>query len=153
MKIAIILNKDKLSGRLTKLFTGCTAYHVVWVDEEKGLMYDMNLLRRRRKWPYYPAKDVLMFELSVNVTREYLEEKLTGDDNVYGFVDYLMFALRPLYHLFGKSTRNAGGVICSEMVNTDIWNCGGSTPWNPQMAPPSPCDLLKFLSGGPYDKD
>ena len=37
MKIAIIINANKLSGRLTQRFTGCPAYHVAWVDEEAGL--------------------------------------------------------------------------------------------------------------------
>lgn len=147
MKLAIIINANKLSGRLTRFFTGCPAYHAAWVDEEAGLMYDMNLLRRRRKWPYYPQDQVALFDAPGNVTRAYLEDKLTSDENHYGFVDYLLFALRPLYHLFGKSTRNAGGVICSEMVNVDIWNCGGTTPWRPSEPPPSPCDLYAFMSG------
>lgn len=145
MKIAIICNPNKLSGRLTRLFTGCTAYHVAWVDEEGGAMYDMNLLRRRRKWPYYPEGLVLLFDAPTAVTVAYLEAQLTSDENRYGITDYLLFALRPLYHLFGKSTRNAGGVICSEMVNNDIRACGGETPWRPNDAPPSPCDLYGWL--------
>lgn len=145
MKIAIVSNNNNLSGRLTKFFTGCHAYHVAWVDEEGGRMYDMNLLRRRRKWPYYPDDQVELTEAPCNVTVEYLEEKLTSDDNHYGFADYMLFALRKLYHLVGKSTRNAGGVICSEMVNNDIWACGGLTPWLPSDAPPSPCDMLSWL--------
>lgn len=148
MQLAVIFNAQKLSGRLTRLFTGCAAYHVAWVDEEAGLMYDMNLLRRRRKWPYYPQDRVALFDAPALVTRDYLEDKLTSDENRYGFTDYLLFALRLLYHLFGRSTRNAGGVICSEMVNDDIWACGGVTPWRPSDAPPSPCDLYGWLRGG-----
>ncbi len=148
MKIAIILNTGNLSGKLTKFFTGCYAYHTAWVDENAGLMYDMNLLRRRRKWPHYPDAQVALFDSPTDVTREYLEEKLTSDENRYGVLDYLMFALRWLYHLVGKSTRNAGGVICSEMVNNDIWACGGTTPWQPGDAPPSPCDILHWLQKG-----
>lgn len=145
VKLAVIFNADKLSGRLTRLFTGCSAYHVAWVDEEGGAMYDMNLLRRRRKWPYYPEGQALLFNAPAVVTVAYLEAQLTSDENRYGFSDYLLFALRPLYHLLGKSTRNAGGVICSEMVNNDIWACGGKTPWQPGDAPPSPCDLYGWL--------
>ncbi|MDO8294374.1 MAG: hypothetical protein Q7T29_16150 [Gallionella sp.] len=48
-----------------------------------------------------------------------MERQLDVDTATYGWQDYLLFALRPLYHLLGKSTRNAGGVICSEMVNND----------------------------------
>lgn len=108
-------------------------------------MYDMNLLRRRRPWPYYRDGQVLLFDAPGNVTVEYLEAQLTSDENHYGFWDYLLFALRPLYHLIGKSTRNTGGVICSEMVNNDIWECGGRTPWPPAGAPPSPCDFYRWL--------
>lgn len=145
MKIAVMFNSNIISGKLTKFFTGCHAYHVAWVDVDAGLMYDMNLLRRRRRWPHYTADQVILFDSPANVTREYLEEQLTSDDNHYGFQDYLMFALRPLYHLVGKSTRNAGGLICSEMLNNDIWACGGATPWPPGDEPPSPCDILNWI--------
>ena len=145
MKLAIIFNANKLSGRLTQFFTGCSAYHVAWVDEERGLMYDMNLLRRRRKWPYYHDGEFALYDAPANITAEYLEEKLTSDENRYGVFDYLLFALRPLYHVLGKSTRNAGGLICSEMVNNDLWACDGSTPWHPDDAPPSPCDLFRWM--------
>lgn len=144
MKLAVIFNSEKLSGRLTKLFTGCHAYHVAWVDEEAGRMYDMNLIRRRRVWPHYPEAQVLLFAVP-EVTREYLERKLETDGQTYGWLDYLLFGLRPLYHLVGRSTRNSGGVICSEMVNDDIWDCGGQTPFRPGDAPPSPCDLYRWL--------
>jgi hypothetical protein len=147
MKLAIIFNRRKLSGWLTRFFTGCYAYHVAWVDEERGLMYDMHLIRRRRTWPHYPDSQVLLFDAPAPVTREYLEARLTDDGQLYGVIDYLLFALRPLYHVVGRSTRNTGGVICSEMVNNDIWACGGRTPWEPHDPPPSPCDLYRWLSG------
>lgn len=144
--LAIIFNRRKLSGRLTRLFTGCYAYHAAWVDEEAGLMYDMHLIRRRRVWPHYPIEQLQLFDVP-EVTRDYLESRLTTDEARYGWRDYLLFLLRPLYHLVGKSTRNAGGVICSEMVNADIWACGGTTPWRPQDPPPSPCDLVRWAVG------
>ena len=145
MKIAIIFNEHKLSGKLTKFWTGCYAYHVAWIDEESGKMWDMNLIRRRRKWPHYRDENVLLFDAPNNVTVEYLERMLETDDATYGWCDYCLFALRPVYHLLGRYTRNAGGVICSEMVNNDIWSAGGCTPWTPGGPPPSPCDLYKFL--------
>ena len=149
MKLAIIFNERKLSGVLTRLFTGCYAYHALWVDEERGVMYDMHLIRRRREWPHYPEEQVVLFDAPPGVTREYLEAKLTSDDNRYGVADYCLFLLRPLFHLVGKSTPNAAGVICSEMVNDDIWECEGGdavpTPWRPTDAPPSPCDLFRWL--------
>jgi hypothetical protein len=153
IKLAIIFNDHKLSGLLTRFFTGCYAYHVAWVDEEAGHMYDMNWLRRRRVWPCYDPAHVALFEAPDGITREYMEAKLDTDDATYGWKDYALFALRPLYHLFGRSTRNAGGVICSEMINNDIWGVPAAfrsfiappTPWAPGDAPPSPCDLYRWL--------
>lgn len=146
MKLAIIFNDAKFSGRLTKLFTGCYAYHAAWVDEEAGHMYDMHLIRRRRAWPHYPDAQVLLFDVP-EVSRDYLEQQLTTDDSTYGVWDYLLFGLRPIYHLFGLSTRNAGGVICSEMINNDALACGLETPFLLTGAPPSPCDLYRWLRG------
>lgn len=146
VKLAIIFNDHKLSGRLTRFFTGCSAYHTAWVDEEAGLLYDMHLIRRRRPWPHYPEARVALFEPPVPVSREFLEERLTADDSTYGVIDYCLFALRPLFHLFGRSTRNAGGVICSEMINDDLRACGAATPWPPEGEVPSPCDLYRWIS-------
>lgn len=145
MKLAIILNRKRFSAKLTKLFTGCYAYHCAWVDEQQGKMWDMHLIRRRRTWPHYgPDTEVELFDIP-QVTSEYLERQLESDRNQYSIKDYLLFALRPIYHLFGKNTRNAKGLICSEMINFDMRVCGVSTPWDVMDAPPSPCDLFKWL--------
>lgn len=146
MKLAIIFNQDKLSGKLTRLFTGCYAYHTAWVDIDAGKMYDMHWIRRRRLWPHYDEGEYLLYDFPM-VTREYLEAALETDKSWYGIKDYVLFALRPLFHMFGQSTRNAGGVICSEMINIDVWACGGTTPWNAEAAPPSPCDWYQLLKG------
>lgn len=143
MLLAIISDRDKLNGKLTRIFTGCYAYHTAWVDIERGHMYDMNLLRRRRSWPRYRSANVELYDFP-KVTREHLEHRLTHDFSVYGWVDYILFGLRPIYHFFGQSTRNAGGVICSEMCNNDAWDCGDVTPWPPSGPPPSPCDLARW---------
>lgn len=140
MKIAFIYSKTKISGLLTKFFTGSYCYHVGWVDEKNNKMYDMNLIRRRRNWPYYPAERVVLIDAPVTVTAEFLESKLSSDENHYGFVDYLLFGLRPFYHIFGMSTRNAKGVICSEMIYNDLRECG----WDVEFVDvPSPADLEK----------
>jgi hypothetical protein len=146
MKLAVILGNPKknLMSRMTSIFTKCPAYHVAWVDLEENLMYDMSWLRRRRVWPQYIDQEVVLYDFPI-VTKEYLEHKLSTDNSDYGFVDFVLFALRPIYHLFGKSTRNASGVICSEMVNNDIIACGGTTPFDPVNAPPSPCDIYKWV--------
>jgi hypothetical protein len=145
MKLAIIKNEHKLSGKLTKFFTDSYAYHVAWVDEKDKVMYDMHLRRRRASWPRYNDSTSITFHDFPEVTRQYLEHQLTVDQNVYGVMDYILFGVRPLFHLVGKSTRNAGGVICSEMINIDLWNCGVQTPWRMSDAPPSPGDFERWV--------
>lgn len=147
MKLAIIIgdpNKNLLS-RLSSIFTQCPAYHVGFLDTETNMFYDMYWIRRKRAWPRYEEQTVYLFDIE-KVTSEYLEYKLSTDDSEYGFVDYLSFAFKPLFHIFGKSTKNAGGIICSEMIVNDIHACGGITPFLNSGPPPSPCDLLKWIT-------
>lgn len=140
MKIAFICGK-KPSSTLTKLFTGSECYHVGFTDGHH--FWDMHKLRRRRLWDgMYPPERVRLVECPVDVTVEYLEHKLDTDDNEYGWPDYVLFALRPIYHLFGRSTRNYGGLICSELVYNDLAACG----WGVKFAEvPSPADLERVL--------
>lgn len=144
MKIAFFFNEHLFAGKLTKFFTGCYCYHVGFVDEKMDIMYDMNLLRRKRRWSTYgERKHAILIDAPANVTTDYLEERLLVDNNWYGVWDYLLFTLRPIYHLFGASTRNADGLICSEMVYLDLHAHG----WNvvfPEV--PSPCDLWRLLT-------
>lgn len=129
---------------LTLLFTGSTAYHVLWATDTH--IYDMNLLRRRRPLDTYRNANVVYYDFPM-VTALFLERRLTNDNSTYGFCDYLLFALRPIYHLFGKSTRNANGTICSEMVNQDLIDCGYATPWSIDSEAPSPADIERWLKG------
>ena len=151
MKIAFIFNSDAIFGKLAKIFTGCYAYHVVFLDEEAGTFYDMHFKRRRGNWSTYSAnKEVVILPVpsSCTISREFLEGKLTNDNSSYGFTDYVLFGIRPLFHLFGKSTRNAKGVICSEMVNNDLVDCGWKWGFSKEEHPPSPCDLYYRLLDG-----
>jgi hypothetical protein len=148
VKLAIIFADpgEKLSARLTMFFTGCAAYHIGFVDEENDKFYDMHLIRRRRIWSQYSKKrDFILFDTPGYVPAEYLELMMDTCTDVYGMLDYALFGIRGIYHLFGASTRNAGGVICSEMVNMDIIACGGDTPWLLSDQPPSPCDWFRYL--------
>lgn len=140
MKLVFIYGNG-FSSKLTKLFTKSRCYHVGFTDGVK--FWDMNLIRRRRLWScLYPAEKVILADCPSNVTVEYLDHKLDTDTSRYGVLDYLLFGLRPLYHLFGKSTRNASGVICSEMVADDLIACG----WDHIFAEvPSPADLEWLL--------
>ena len=144
MKVGFIYSKKKLSGKLTKFWTGSYCYHVVLVDEEKGRMYDQHLIFRRRFWPHYDPASVLLVDTPVEVSREYLECLLDTDENTYGWLDYLLFALRPLFHLFGLSTPNAKGIICSELIDTILKIHG----WKYEIYEvPSPADLELALLG------
>lgn len=140
MKIAFIYGQQP-SATLTKMFTGSKCYHVGFTDGKH--FWDMNLIRRRRLWDgMYPPEHVRLVECPVDVTAEYLDHKLDTDDITYGWRDYILFALRPVYHLFGRSTRNLGGVICSELVYMDLAACG----WRVRFAEvPSPADLERLL--------
>lgn len=146
MKLAIIHANpdDKFSARLTLWFTGSTAYHCGFVCEETGTFYDMNLLPRKLHWPRYnPPKWVMLYDVP-GLTRDHCEEYLREDSTItYGWMDYVLFGLRPLYHLLGKSTRNAGGMICSEMCAVWMRRAwpGCDVPMNPV---PSPADLERW---------
>lgn len=144
MKIGFAYGR-KPSSILTKIFTGSTCYHAFFVDEVAGKMYDMHLIRRRRTWPHYPDdRQIILADCPVDVPADYLEHMLDIDEATYGWRDYLLFALRPLYHLFGRSTRNAGGVICSEMVADDLIALG----WPVRFTEvPSPADLEIAIFG------
>lgn len=141
MQLAFIYGKQP-SSTLTKIFTGSTCYHVGFTDGQK--FWDMNLLRRRRLWPLYPPHRVILVDTPVPLTAEYLDRMLDTDVQRYGVLDYLLFALRPLYHLVGKSTRNAGGIICSEMVANDLAANGWPVRF-PEV--PSPADLEQAVLG------
>ena len=132
----------KFSALLTKVFTGSTAYHCGFADEESGTFYDMNLLPRKLPWPRYSSpRWVTEYEVP-NLTKERCEDFMKKDaEEKYGVLDYILFGLRPLYHLFGKSTRNAKGMICSEMCAVWMNRVGYSVLLEPV---PSPADLERW---------
>lgn len=147
MKLAIIYSKTKLSGKLTKFWTGSYAYHCGFVDEESDTFYDMNLLPRKVYWSAKKYKDYTLHpcNLTVDDCESYLKQ-----DSLhvrYGVLDYTLFALRPIFHFFGKSTRNLSGEICSEMMNNWLWRkTPNATPFSPLDAPPSPADFVRLYT-------
>lgn len=143
-KLAFIYSKDKLSGKLTKFFTGSYCYHVGWVVEETNTFYDMHLIRRKRNWPHYDSKNVILLNTLETVSDEYLEAKLKSDENTYGWIDYCFHVLKPLFHLFGKSTPNADGLTCSEMCYDDKVACGALNCFKESV---SPADLEVLMTG------
>ncbi len=142
MKIVFIYNK-RPNSTLTHFFTGSSCYHVGFTDGVK--FWDMHEIRRRRNWVgLYPLERVLLAECPVDVTAQYLDDQLDTDRSTYGYVDYMLFCLRWAYHLVGQSTRNAGGVICSELVANDLAKNG----WTTRFAEvPSPADLESAIFG------
>jgi hypothetical protein len=149
MKLVFVRNDKIVLGILAKIFTRKAIYHLGWRDEEH--FYDMHLNRRRRYWSdvkrRYEKEGSNLLEFDVpQVQKSYLEHMLSREYNVYyGFLDYLMFGLRPIYHFFGKSTRNMHGEICSESVNNDLLNSGIKTDWDENTSPPSPTNLYLFF--------
>jgi hypothetical protein len=145
MKVVFVYGTG-LSSWLTRLFTGSRCYHVGFTDGVQ--FWDMHLIRRRRNWATYRAqREILAVECPVRVSRDYFENELDHDESRYGVWDYLLFGLRPLFHLVGKSTRNCGGVICSEMVCNDLAAHGWQPGWQFQDVVPSPADLEELLIG------
>jgi hypothetical protein len=144
MKLAIFYNKKKLSGKLTRFFTGRPLYHVGWYDDATGLFYDMHAIRRRRYWlDYSKGKQFVLVDFP-EVHAAHLEHQLNVSEQLYGFMDYALFGIRPIFHVFGQSTRNAGGVICSEMIALDAEACGVLHPWYGDAPPPSPADWYQW---------
>lgn len=145
-QLAIFYNQHSWMGKLTKIFTGSYAYHAGWICEAEDKFYDMHLIRRRRIWSKERIdREYRLYDFPF-VTYNYLEMMNDIDINTYGFIDYILFAVRPVYHLFGKSTRNMHGVICSEMCNWDLIRCGYTTPFSATTEPPSPADLEKWIN-------
>lgn len=144
MKLAIIFNAKKLSGKLTRFFTGHPAYHVGWVHDASDTFYDMHAIRRKRYWSDYSHGKQYMLVAFPEVTADWLEYQLKVCEQLYGVLDYILFGVRPLFHFFGQSTRNAGGVICSEMINIDAVYSDVKTLWELDAPPPSPADWYRW---------
>ena len=142
MKIVLFYDEEGILGKLTKFFTGSYCYHIGFLDEVNHRLYDMHLIRRRRSWYDCGGKKVEVVKSPVYISSEYMEKMLDTDNNTYGFTDYLLFSLRWVYHLFGKSTPNAHGVICSELVYNDLKANG----WDYTFTEvPSPADFERVL--------
>jgi len=145
MKLVVIKSKVHPLGILTRIFTGCFAYHVGFLDETAGVFYDVGAKGRRAiMWdsfynPKYMQVEYFRAKVNVHYLKSMLQEK-----ELYGFVDYFLFFFRWL----GFNVKNMNGVICSEMVNRDLRRFGVPTPWNPSESPPSPCDILEWCKNG-----
>jgi hypothetical protein len=126
-------------------------------------MWDMHKMMRKVFWPgRYPYSNFVLIDAPFELTPEQLDAEIVERTSafceaksvrealvsLYGFRDYIGFALRPLYHLFGKSTRNYGGVVCSGLLR-DVarLEAGWVSPiMGDTSAPePSPADWCRAL--------
>lgn len=157
MKIAIFFS-NALVAKLTKYFTGCYAYHIAFINERTGTIYEMDARRRMRKM-YLQTLDakvakgrIRLYDLPVMVNDVHFEDYLTSqtmfDPARYGVLDYLHFALRSFRRLVGLPLKNYAGEICSEMVNEDLITFGWESPWPKKGPPPSPCHFYQLLEKG-----
>jgi len=146
MKVAIIKSKKNILGWMTRIFTGCWAYHIGFLNETTGVFYDVGSDGRRAiMWDSFYKPSRMQVELfKCKVTEHYLKGMVSTSVERYGFVDYFLFFFRWL----GFKVKNMKGVICSEMVNRDLRKFSVSTPWHPNKPPPSPCDMLDWYQNG-----
>ena len=146
-KVVFFLKRKGLyPNLLLKPLTGCYAYHCGFLSKEDEYVYDMHFMRRRVPWSEIvnsrPKTIFEIYDAPTEVPVSYLKERILNDNTVYGFRDYAMFGLRWLYHLFGKSTPNHDGLICSEQVYMDL----GLNGWTQEFEEvPSPCALRSVL--------
>lgn len=152
MKIALMYSDTKFSARLTRFFAGTNDYHIAFVSDDLKSMWDQHWLFRREDWQQYSeGKHFDLFPCPFPVTAEELDAEVFEDvryfcgkkpwiEVLYGWRDYIAFALRPIYHALGKSTPNFGGVVCSGRVRDIGARHGWLELGSPQDAEPSPSE-------------
>ena len=144
-KIVFIINKRKLFGILTRIFTGCYCYHCGILIN--NYFYDVSLIRRRTKWTpeSYPDAKVIVFDSPVEIDENILIEKILDKNTIYGLFNYLLYGIKPIARFFKIPIKNMGGIICSSQVNEDLIDSGWKSPWPIEKHPPSPCVLLSYF--------
>jgi hypothetical protein len=165
MQIALIYAdpKKKRAAALTRFFTGSNCYHVAFVSDDGKYMWDMHRLMRRvifggRYDPRWVRLVPAPFEASPATLDKWvlygLEQFCAAKSirdfmgSLYGWRDYIGFALRPLYHCLGWSTRNYGGRICSGLLrDLAVIIAGWTSPelGDVSAAEPSPGDWCRAL--------
>jgi hypothetical protein len=148
-KIVFFLNTKSFKGWLMKAVTGCYSYHCGFLMQDTQTFYDMFWMRRRQRWmdvvnaPNHAGSVFKIIDSPVEIPEQYLIDQILDANTHYGVIDYIRFGFRWAYHLVGKATPNAKGLICSEMVNYDLilhhWHVT-------YKEVPSPCDLIKGLT-------
>jgi hypothetical protein len=149
-KIVFFLHPGSFKGWLMKVATGCYSYHCGVLMQDTQMFYDMFWMRRRRPWEEvvnqtnHQGSVFKIIDSPVEIGEDYLISSILDNNTHYGIKDYALFALRWAYHLIGKPTKNAQGMICSEMVYYDLL----VHKWGESFKEvPSPCDLIRSLTG------
>lgn len=132
-----------------KAVTGCYSYHCGFLMQDTQMFYDMFWMRRRKPWasvmnqPNHAGSVFKIIDSPVEIPEQYLIDRILNNNTHYGVIDYIRFGFRWAYHLVGKTTPNANGTICSEMINEDLI----AHHWHVVYKEvPSPCDLIKGLT-------
>lgn len=147
-KIVFFMSPFTAKGKLMKVFTGCYSYHCGILMWDTMNFYDMFWMRRKRSWVDVVSQldhKKAIFKIvdsPVEIPENYLESMVLNHNTHYGVIDYALFGVRWAYHLVGKTTRNAGGLICSEMVHNDLILHNWHVTYKEV---PSPCDLVRAL--------
>lgn len=92
----------------------------------------------------WAAKDdvrIDYYKCPVPLTQADLEYELDTSEDVYGFADYCLFALRRLMP-WRKTWPSYKGAICSEKVEQILVKLGWQSPF---VATPSPADFERVL--------
>lgn len=146
VKIAIICDKSRWSAILQRIGVwlgkqiDCQEYpyHAAFYDTEEGRYYDMHVSFRKAPAGAYKSKTVYLFATTVEVPVAMLERQIGR--RVYGVLDVLLYVPAKWLRI------NLPGDHCSEAINDILRLCGEETPWTMFDAPPSPCELLKWLA-------
>lgn len=151
--------EDKFLTRLSRIFSGSNIYHVGFLSDDGETAYDMSLLKRAFKIQDYSPDSIILLKIPMYLSEPkilmeiaYTNGELSTRSTFYGIWDYLAFAIRPLYHILGKSTPNFRGVICSEWVNNKIVEAQGDNGFKLSDCPPSPTDLYISISNSMLEK-
>ncbi len=149
MKIVIFSNDKMPLAWLYMWATGGTDYHCAFTDGVH--IWDQNILFRRRDWNPSKPDEVMLYECPVPIEVDALNEAVIRDTtafchdramaNVYGWRDYIGFALRKL----GGKPRNFGGVVCSGRLRDVLFAHGAVGLGTPIDLEPSPADIRLWL--------
>lgn len=144
-------------GKLMKILTGCYAYHSAFIDMNTGILYEMNIRRRARKYSFVAIskkineKSLKVYDLPAEINQDdflsYLIQQTMFDDTLYGFRDYFNHFIYSISKFLGipKKFKNTDGFICSDMVNHDMIVHGWNSPWPEHHMPPTPCDIERHF--------